>query len=185
MYAGEHDLHPDKRSALTSLGTQIRTVNILNLFDEATVGLIGGSWAIKPFAVLASSFQHVIMADSDAVFLQSPEAAFFHPGYMKTGTLFFHDRIDPGDFLAHSGHILPVHEWWQFLMKGRQPSKMLKQSKFWKRQTRYEMESGVVVVNKGNKQVLLGMLFAAWMNTRKVRRMTTYKYTHGECPSCL
>lgn len=121
-----------------------------------------------------------LLADSDAVFLQSPELAFSHPGYIKTGTLFFHDRVDPGPYLSYANNVMPVHEWWHSIMHGRQPSPMLKQSQFWKGKTIHEMESGVVVVNKGNAQVLLGILFAAWMNTKKVRRTTTYRYTHGE-----
>ena len=122
----------------------------------------------------------MLLADSDAVFLQSPELAFSHPGYIKTGTLFFHDRVDPGPYLSYVNNVMPVHEWWHSIMHGRQPSPMLEQSQFWKGKTIHEMESGVVVVNKGNTQVLLGILFAAWMNTKKVRRTTTYRYTHGE-----
>ena len=62
MYAGESDLHTDNRKALESVGEQIKTVDVLNFFNEDTVGLLGGAWAIKPFAILASSFQHIVLA---------------------------------------------------------------------------------------------------------------------------
>ncbi|KAL0032764.1 hypothetical protein WJX79_008758 [Trebouxia sp. C0005] len=105
MYAGDSNLSEDQRDALESVGTDIRLVDILHFFDEDTVGLLGGGWAIKPFAVLASSFEQVIIADSDVVFLQTPEAAFSHPGYISTGTLYFHDRIVPGSNDVHNWRI--------------------------------------------------------------------------------
>lgn len=183
MFAGEHDLDVAKQEAIESLGEHIKTVDILHVFDENIVGLQSGGWAIKPFAILASSFQHVIMADADAVFLQSPEAAFEAPGYQETGTLFFHDRMFdfPGSTPGDNGR----HRWWNGVMSGRVPSVNLQNSGFWSNQSIHEMESGVVVINKGNRQALLGLLFAAWMNTKAVREATTYKYTHGEALSYL
>lgn len=150
------------------------TVDILQLgfFDENITRLQGAGWAIKPFAILASSFQQVMIADSDVVFLQNPETVFDHPGYVDTGTLFFHDRVISG------GH--EIHRWWQGIMHNREPSAMLNHSKFWAEETIHEMESGLVVFNKGNKKVMLGLLLAAWMNTDAVRTATTYTHTYGK-----
>ena len=178
MFAGESDLDVVKREAIESLGEDIKTVDVMHVFDEDIVGLQGGGWAIKPFAILASSFQHVIMADADAVFLQSPAAAFEAPGYQETGTLFFHDRMF--DFPGNTPGDNDRHRWWNGVMNGRVPSVNLQNSGFWSNQSVHEMESGVVVINKGNEPALLGLLFAAWMNTKTVREATTYKYTHGE-----
>ncbi|DBA98760.1 hypothetical protein WJX77_012685 [Trebouxia sp. C0004] len=172
MYAGDSDLSEDQRDALESVGKDIRTVDILHFFDENTVGLLGGGWAIKPFAILASSFKQVIIADSDVVFLQSPEAAFSHPGYIRTGTLYFHDRIVPGSN--------DVHDWWRNIMQGRTPSPMMAKSAFWAGKTVHEQESGVVLFNKDNRSVLIGLLYAAWMNTRHIRSEATYRLTLGD-----
>ena len=174
MYAGDSDLSSDQRDALESVGTDIRSVDILHFFDEETVGLLGGGWAIKPFAVLASSFEQVIIADSDVVFLQTPEAAFSHPGYISTGTLYFHDRIVPGSD--------DVHKWWQNIMQDRTPSPMMAKSAFWAGNTIHEQESGVVLFNKDNRSVLIGLLYAAWMNTRRIRSEATYRRTLGITP---
>ena len=172
MFAGDNDLHPDNQKAIASIDAHIATINILNVFDEAIVGLEGGQYAIKPFAVLASSFQHVILADADIVFLQSPEVAFSQLGYLATGTLFSHDRI-----ILRSNS--DRHAWWHSTMAGRLPSQTMQHSSWWNNQTIDEMESGVVALNKHHKSVLIGLLFIAWMNTRHIRDSTTYKYTHG------
>jgi hypothetical protein len=52
--------------------------------------------AVKPYAALMSSFEEVILMDADACFLRAPELLFDHPEYLRTGSLFFHDRILPG-----------------------------------------------------------------------------------------
>jgi hypothetical protein len=45
------------------------------------------SWAIKPFAALASTFEKVIVIDADSVFLQPPENLLSETGWQETGTL--------------------------------------------------------------------------------------------------
>jgi hypothetical protein len=70
VYAGGDDLVPEKRAALRSIHPSIHTVDILGWFDESYVGIHGGGWAIKAFAMLASPFEEVIIADADAVFVQ-------------------------------------------------------------------------------------------------------------------
>lgn len=41
--------------------------------------------------------------------------------------------------------------WWNGVMNGRVPSVNLQNSGFWSNQSIHEMESGVVVINKGNR----------------------------------
>lgn len=172
MFVGGEDLAIEKQQALQSVAEHVTTVDILNFFDEDIVRLQGGGWAIKPFAMLASSFEQVIIADADVVFLQPPDTVFDHPGFSATGTLFFHDRVVPDDS--------DMHTWWQNIMRDRAPSLMLQQSQFWTQHTNHEMESGVVVLHKGSMQVLLGLLFTSWMNTKTIRDLATYRYTQGE-----
>ena len=171
MYAGDEDLPEPQRQALAAVGPSIATVNLLHFYNESTVGLKDGGWAIKPFCLLASSFEQVIMADSDIVFLQPPDSAFQHPGYKATGTLFYHDRV--------LGGARDVHAWWRGIMELRHPSQIMK-SRFWAGDTVHEMESGMVIFDKGRRPVLIGLLYVAWMNTKVVREQATYKFTLGE-----
>lgn len=177
MFAGNNDLDVEKQNAIKSLHENISVVDIMHVFDESIVGLQGGGWAIKPFAIMASSFEHVIMADADCVFLQSPEAAFDDPGYIASGTLFFHDRVF--DFPNATPGTSDRFQWWNSVMNGRTPSPMLQQSKFWSNITIDEMESGVVLINKSKKRALLGLMFAAWMNTKVIRETVTYVHSYG------
>ncbi|GAA5871926.1 hypothetical protein JCM3774_000730 [Rhodotorula dairenensis] len=174
VYAGGDDLDPAKRSALRSIHPSVETVDILNFFDEEYVGIHGGGWAIKVFAILASPFEEVIIADADAVFVQNPEVMFDSPGYNETGTYFFRDR----EIFAGPGQ---VHEWWRGVMKGRVPSKQLASSRWWTDMaSREEMESGVVVFDKRRLSVVYGLVFTGWLNSRAVREEVTYRNTYGD-----
>ncbi|GAA6058680.1 hypothetical protein JCM10212_003368 [Sporobolomyces blumeae] len=174
VYAGGDDLVPEKRAALRSIHPDVETVDILNFFDEDLVGIHGGGWAIKVFAILASPFQEVIIADADAIFMQDPAKMYSDPGYNRTGTLFFRDReIFPGDG--------QVHQWWRSIMEGREPSDQMKESRWWTDQaSREEMESGVIVFDKRRREVSLGLVFAGYLNTRGVREPVTYANTYGD-----
>ncbi|GAA6013259.1 hypothetical protein JCM11491_006333 [Sporobolomyces phaffii] len=174
VYAGGDDLVPEKRAALRSIHPDVETVDILNFFDEDLVGIHGGGWAIKVFAILASPFQEVIIADADAIFMQDPANMYLDPGYNRTGTLFFRDReIFPGDG--------QVHEWWHGIMKGREPSDQMARSRWWSEQaSREEMESGVIVFDKRRRAVTTGLVFAGYLNTRGVREPVTYANTYGD-----
>ncbi|GAA5835395.1 hypothetical protein JCM3766R1_004774 [Sporobolomyces carnicolor] len=174
VYAGSDDLAPEKRAALRTISQDVETVDILNFFDEDLVGIHGGGWAIKVFAILASPFQQVIIADADAIFMQDPANMYLDPGYNRTGTLFFRDReIFPGDG--------QVHEWWHGIMKDRTPSEQMARSRWWTEQaSREEMESGVIVFDKRRREVSLGLAFCGYLNTRGVREPVTYANTYGD-----
>lgn len=63
-------------------------------------------------------------------------------------------------------------------MEGRTPSQEMTKSRFYTDQaSREEMESGVVVYDKGRREVLMGLLMTGWLNTRKVRDEVTYQNT--------
>ncbi|KAL8277398.1 hypothetical protein RQP46_010238 [Phenoliferia psychrophenolica] len=88
VYAGNSDLPPDRRAALRSISPDVETLDVLHFFNEDDVGLVGGGWAIKVFAILASRFEEVIIVDADAVFLQDPEMLLREEGYVETGECF-------------------------------------------------------------------------------------------------
>lgn len=45
---------------------------MFTVFDDTTLKLKDGGWAIKLFAVLASRFEEVILLEADAIFTQRP-----------------------------------------------------------------------------------------------------------------
>ncbi|KAA6410048.1 MAG: hypothetical protein FRX48_06662 [Lasallia pustulata] len=173
-YAGDDDLHYSDRVILTSLGPNIETVNLLDHFHESVTGLKTGTWAQKPFAMLASRFQKVIIVDADTIFMQKPDKLFDEePGLVGTGTLFYHDMARRQITDERQG-------WFHRLMEGREPSQMLNQSAFWSEGVFVEMESGVVCMDKGRPSVFMSLVFSSWMETEVVRKTVTGVHTHGD-----
>ena len=176
-YAGDSDLSFPDRITITDLGSDIETLNLLDYFDDGIAGLQDGGWAMKPFAMLASRFQKTIMLDADAIFLRSPDELFeSESGLVETGTLFWHDR-------AFKNGMESRHAWVRSIMEGRQPSVMLNQSLFWQEGVYQEMDSAVVCMDKGRSNVFMSLLFASWMNTKRVRTEVTYDHVHGKLPT--
>lgn len=93
-------------------------------------------WAVKPFAILLSSFREVIFIDADSLFFKNPEVLFADPEYQETGALFFHDRITQPRSRK---------QWLQDIMPKPIP-KMAMESRFWTGISGHMQESGVVVV---------------------------------------
>jgi len=174
-YAGDNDLSFSDRVKLTSIGPDIDTLNILDAFDDAIGGLQGGGWGLKPFSILGSRYQRVIMADADAIFLKNPDYVFeTEPGLIDTGTLFWHDRFIPnGD---DGGRVA----WFKEMMHDKTPSAMLNSSLFWHQNSFHEMDSSCVIMDKGRPNVFMSLVFATWMNTEEVRREVTYQKFHGK-----
>ncbi|GAM86395.1 hypothetical protein ANO11243_044090 [Dothideomycetidae sp. 11243] len=176
VYAGEEDLSAETRTKLSDLklksGPAPEFLDITTVFDDSTLDLGNGGWAIKPFAILASRFERVILLDADAVFLQRPEVLFRHGAFVKTGTLLFHDR------LLWQHRFVDRHEWWKSQV--RRPSAALNASLVWTEDYAEEGDSGVVVVDKSRLDVLVGLLHICWQNSLAVREEVTYKLTYGD-----
>lgn len=180
MYAGDKDLPGPARLALRRIAPGVELIDILDFFDESIVDLRHGGWAIKPFAMLASNFKQVLLADADAVFLQSPDVFFQGSGYRQTGTWFFHD-LDwhPHPFTRHWSR---GRSWLRQVLSGRKASQLsprMQSSPWLSGQSEHEAESGVVMFDKARLDVLIDLLFVCWMNTAKVRKVT-YHYTWGD-----
>jgi alpha 1,3-mannosyltransferase len=174
-YAGEHDLPENYREYLKSMGPDITTFDVTSVFDDLTLKLANGGWAIKSFAVLGSTFEQAILLDADAIFLQKAETIFDnHPGYRETGTLLFHDR------LLWQGAFKERHEWWEKELAHTELSSTIRHSKVYIDKYAEEGDSGVVVVDKGRLDVFIGLLHVCWQNTYKVRESFTYKQGYGD-----
>lgn len=170
-YAGDDDLPPAERKRLQSRFSDIRFLDVLKVFDDETLDLRNGGWAIKPFAALASPFEQVILVDADAVFLQPPETLLKQTAYTSTGAFLFHDR------LIWQGSYKTRHEWWHSQITT--PSAALNNSLAFTQDYAEEGDSGVVVLNKARLPVLAGLLHVAWQNSRDVRP-TTYELGYGD-----
>ncbi|KAJ3275650.1 hypothetical protein HDV01_007653 [Terramyces sp. JEL0728] len=126
-------------------------------------------WAIKPFAMLASSFENAMLIDADVVFLQSPEQLFSSKLYKENAALFYHDRslFKPSkETLDWVRSILP---------KPLSPS--VGELRMFNEKTGHEMESGVVLINK--KERLVGLLAVAILNGQLYRKQS-YEHFHGD-----
>ncbi|TGO19134.1 hypothetical protein BPAE_0354g00080 [Botrytis paeoniae] len=182
VYAGNSDLPLQYRSALLSLFSThnigaIEFLDLTTILDDTTLQLSDGlgRWAIKPFALLASTFEQVILVDSDAIFLQPPEIILdTHAAYAESGTLFFHDRLIGKDLYRYR------HEFWRWQMKDHTPSRTFRKSRVMNENFGQEQDSGVVVLDKSRLGVLMGLLHACWQNTYVVREIITYRNTHGD-----
>ncbi|RTE78043.1 hypothetical protein BHE90_007475 [Fusarium euwallaceae] len=174
VYAGDDDLSPAGRDKIQEAAgdVEVDMLDILTVFDDKTLKLAEGGWAIKPFAALASDFEKVILLDADAVFLQDPEQLFRQDRFQETGVLLFHDR------LLWKGMFADRHNWWHEQLK--HPSPETEKSLVWTEHYSEEGDSGIVVVDKTRLDVLIGLLHVGWQNSEAVRNEVTYKITYGD-----
>ncbi|CAM1502218.1 Fc.00g042020.m01.CDS01 [Cosmosporella sp. VM-42] len=178
-YAGEEDLSEESRDTIAALGGvgeiglgEIDFLDVLSVFDDESLQLRKGGWAIKAFAVLASKFEEVILLDADAVFLQKPDVLFDQRAYIDKGAYLFHDRL----LWQHAYR--ERHDWWKDQIK--EPSAEMNRSLVWTQDYAEECDSGVVVVDKSRVEVFVGLLHVAWQNTHDVREEVTYRQGHGD-----
>jgi len=166
FYNGDNDLSENKRKILSDF-SDVYITDISNYFDNKVINL--GGWAIKPFSILASRFEEVILMDADSVYIRDPAVLFEDEGYIQKGTVFFRDRtLFPG---SHPGS-----KWlksWMF-----DPLPETKELRYWQEITSHEMESSTVVINKTKN--ILGLLNVCKLNEQKVRDDVVYKYVHGD-----
>ncbi|OUM65259.1 glycosyltransferase family 71 protein [Piromyces sp. E2] len=86
FYNGDSDLSKYNQEILRKY-KDITVDDISTYFDEPTLNIEG--WAIKPFAILASRFEEVILMDADVVYLYNPEELFENVNYKKKEQFFF------------------------------------------------------------------------------------------------
>ncbi|KKY34979.1 putative alpha-mannosyltransferase [Diaporthe ampelina] len=171
MYGSDADLNRDSRQDLEDLeGVVTRDIGAM-VRDK---GWTLAGWAIKPFAILLSSFREVIFIDSDSFFFRNPEVMFEDPGYVKTGALFFRDRL-----------IMPElrRSWLQSILP--QPvSRNVKQSRLWTGDSGHQQESGVLVVD--TYRHFMAMLLVTRMNgpdrdgNRDDKKVGVYDMVYGD-----
>lgn len=166
FYIDEYDLSIENRDYFDAI-PNVKTKSIDTYINNAYTRL--GGWSIKPFAILASSFDEVMMMDADVFMFNKPETFFEDKGYQKTGALFFLDRTLFDNFYEGKKWLrsfLPTY------------SSYLEQSRWWKTTSAHEQESGVVLMDK--RKVLFGLLATCKMNDKNERDKISYKHSHGD-----
>jgi hypothetical protein len=174
MYLGDSDLGEDFRTELEALPGVV-TRDLSAMVSDEGWRLTG--WAGKPFSILFSSFREVIFIDADSLFFVNPEVLFDDEDYVRTGALFFKDRmIMPESKKRWLQHVLP-----------KPISKLVRQSRMWTGESGHMQESGVVVVDKWTHFVAL--LLVSRMNgpdrdgNKKAGIVGTYDMVYGLFPT--
>jgi hypothetical protein len=158
VFSTSNDLSSRNRQELEKLFPKIRLIDLsLTSFNDSYLELRG--WEIKPFAVLASQFQHVILMDADVFFLEKPSILFQNPYYLKTGSLFFYDRT----ILSRD-----IIQWIETLITGNNNQSL----------PQHTQESGVVLIDKA--RVLTGLLSTCKLNDHQERERVTYRHLYGD-----
>ncbi|GLD94024.1 hypothetical protein PINS_up002635 [Pythium insidiosum] len=134
------------------------------------------SYWVKPLALYHTNVSEVLLLDADAILLRDPAVLRSLPGYKRTGTTFFHDRVvnqrvylntDVSQNGGITGGITGGHlggrgasetqylrRWVQtfdyarFGLSGPAPSRQLQQSLVYNQQTCHEMDSSLLAVDK-------------------------------------
>ena len=193
FYAGDEDLPTEYREFIDEIQSTYDGYGTITIIDinhrfldpDGTLGLPGG-WAMRPFAMLASSFKHVILSDADTIFLRDPRVLLQESTYQHYGSVFWHDRIlDPAKD--------EIYNWADELLaraKVKDLDKVKEENAGWfSRRTWYELErygnflsmltkSGALIVDKTRN--LGALLMTCYMNSKRVREEITYVRFWGD-----
>jgi len=144
FYNGYNDLSRENQDILREFDN-VYVTDISEYYNNDIVNATG--WAIKPYAILASRFEEVILIDADVVYIRDPVELFEEKGYIDKGTLFFRDR---SLLLGENNGTIWLKQWMI------DPLPETKELRFWKEESYHEMESSTVVIHK--TKTLLGLL---------------------------
>ncbi|KAI9356942.1 mannosyltransferase putative-domain-containing protein [Pilaira anomala] len=166
FYINQYDLSKENRDYFNNI-PNVKTKSIDRYINNAFTRL--GGWSIKPFAILASSFDQVMLMDADVFMFDKPEKFFEDEGYKKTGALFFLDRTLFDNYYEGK-------RWLKSFLPNY--STFVEQSRWWKTTSTHEQESGIVLMDK--RKVLFGLLATCKLNDKNERDKVSYKHSHGD-----
>ena len=165
-FFGDSDLSSQARKTFE----EYENVTCLDLSRRVEGGAALLGWTIKPFAILFSSFEHVLMMDADVVWLKNPELLFESLPFRKSGALFFIDRIQKkSDF---------DHRQWLSAILPPLTGAQVQQNQLYQGISDHHQESGVVLVDKSRH--LHGLLATCALNSLPRYRNEIQRHTHGE-----
>ncbi|KAG0218974.1 hypothetical protein BGX33_005240 [Mortierella sp. NVP41] len=170
-YAGEQDLSRENRAWFERMPA-VKVIDITTRLDQSMLQLSGP--IIKPFAMLVSQFQEVILLDADACFLQDPEILFEDGGYQEVGTVFFYARTVPNKNSKVSQS--SKRAWLEAALPSvsNHPSK----TRWFRSKGDQDQDSGVVVLDK--RIHFLGLLAICKMNDVQERSQPAFRAIWGE-----
>ncbi|KAJ3244030.1 hypothetical protein HDU77_010081 [Chytriomyces hyalinus] len=171
FYSGQVDMPQHYAKKLQRM-ENVEAIDLTRFFPIETTQFSG--WSCKPFAMLAASFQTVLFIDADSLFFQSPLRALESRAFKETGMVFFRDRklrhkdLKGAELLNAAGKHLSSYA---LSIPFTNASDTTAES--------HVLDSGFIVLDKGNLGVLYSLLLAAKMNSQ-VERDTLYSYTWGD-----
>lgn len=166
FFNGVDDLSVENQQLLRKEGVTLIDASKL-LSPEKTNSL--QSWAIKPFAMVMSTFQEFIFLDADVLFFQNPEIMFEFKSYLETGTLYYRDRT-----IRSSSK--PTLDFFRDMVP--YPSRFARNGRIWRDTSLHEGESGVIVMDK-KKGGMFVLLLASLLNMDPVKTVM-YKVIFGD-----
>ncbi|KAL3897270.1 MAG: hypothetical protein SGCHY_003532 [Lobulomycetales sp.] len=167
FYLGEKDSLSEKDRKLFESIPNLRVVDITDLIlDRKDIGMVG--WYMKPFAMWASSFEHVILLDADCNLLQSPDVLLKSPKYHSAGALFFYDR-EMGGGRGNGPN------WIRSMLTDPTSLDYLG---YMKGYMGFVQETGLVMINK--QRNLAGLVASCVFFFEENLKRQLGKYTHGE-----
>jgi len=166
FYNGYNDLSRENQDILRKFDN-VYVNDISKYYNNDIVNATG--WAIKPYAILASRFEEVILIDADVIYIRDPVELFEEKGYLDRGTLFFRDR---SLLLGENNGTRWLKQWMS------DPLPETKELRFWKEESYHEMESSTVVMHK--TKTLLGLLNTCKLNEYRYRQDVVYKMVYGD-----
>ena len=140
--------------------------DISKYFNNTIIGI--NRYSIKPFAILASRFEEVILLDADCFYLNDPSILFNDKGYKDKGSLLFKDKtMNPSN---------DTYNWLKSFI--RNPLPETKVSRIWNNKSKFEIESSTVVIHK--IKTLFGLLNICKLNEKEIRSKVVYKFVYGD-----
>lgn len=176
-----NELSADARDALTKHDTRVEIVDACTHYVArgnltTSVALKFRNWWIKPLALIHTDVREVVLLDADVIPIQDPTRVRSLPGYVRTGTTFFFDRVNPKKMFLNTavrggGSSNYLKQWVDafaysaFNLTGPAPSAHLRSSLAFTGQSCHEQDSSMVVIDKTRAGKALDVLW--FLITRK------------------
>lgn len=159
-YLGSYELDPQMKVAAESLGIVLidASVIVASLPPSQRPRILNG-WELKPFSIIHSRFEEVLLLDADNIPAKDPTYLFDSPQYKQLGSVFWPD-IDPCGQIDPRTEWLPEWVWQEFGLPYRNEP---------------DFESGQLLINKSTcwRELQITMLINEWSDF-------TYKLVFGD-----
>ncbi|MCJ1308141.1 hypothetical protein MMC25_001793 [Agyrium rufum] len=143
------------------------SVHILDLnlhYTPTFLDSLPSEASLASLALLASSFEEIILLSPDTILLTPPEYLFEQQYDAEADLVFFHDRA-----LPRKGSYSRCDWIANIIAAGsHNPSAALQSSSFWEDDLWQQANEGLVYANKRALPTVLSIAFSVWMNTPEI-----------------